>query len=172
MTATAAAPLAAPVPFDDLIDFGDLSEETNALLQQGVLAYRADRAAADALFRQAIEQAPHALPAYFCLYKIHTYQGNLDAALAAACAGLREAARQAGWPGDWTLWVPLRLTQGEVPASGPARFALYTLKALAFIHLRRHEEAAARAVLRALDQLDPSGATGWPVVAALVEGAA
>jgi hypothetical protein len=48
-----------------------------------------------------LEAAPTELPTYFCLYKIHTYQGHLDQALAIAERGLREAARQAGWPLDW-----------------------------------------------------------------------
>lgn len=149
----------------DTINFGDLPEEIDALLQQGVVAYRKDRAAADALFRKALEAAPQALPVYFCLYKIHTYQGNLDEALSAARRGLEEAARQAGWRSDWRAWTP-----GPLAADGAARFALYTLKALAFIHLRREEPDAAAEMLGALKVLDPSGAVGWPVVAELAEG--
>ena len=87
----------------DAIDFGDLPEAVNALLQQGVVAYRHDHARADALFRQALQQAPAQLPVYFCLYKIHTYLGNLEEAEAAAENGLREAAEQAGWDADWRL---------------------------------------------------------------------
>ena len=60
----------------------------------------------------------------------------------------------------------------DVLPDGPGRFALYTLKALAFIHLRqdRPEEAAEK--LAALRVLDPAGAVGWPVVEALAEGLA
>jgi len=46
------------------------------------------------------------------------------------------------------------------------------LKALAFIYLRRDEPDQARELLTALSQLDPTGATGWPVVAALADGSA
>ncbi|MCZ7593831.1 MAG: hypothetical protein M5U16_02125 [Hyphomicrobium sp.] len=53
---------------------------------------------------------------------------------------------------------------------GPGRFALYTLKALAFIHLRRDERAQAQLALVHLERLDPSGSIGWPVVAALADG--
>jgi hypothetical protein len=53
---------------------------------------------------------------------------------------------------------------------GPGRFALYTLKALAFIHLRRNDRDQANKLLAALRRLDPTGAVGWPVVAALAEG--
>lgn len=149
----------------EVINFGDLPEAIDALLQQGVAAYRRDRERADRLVRQALAAAPTVLPVYFCLYKIHTYQGNLDAARAAAESGLEEAARQAGWPADWRDW------QAE-PAilDGPARFALYTLKALAFIHLRRDELPQARDILERLKRLDPAGAVGWPVVAQLADG--
>jgi tetratricopeptide (TPR) repeat protein len=150
---------------DKLIDFGELPPDIDALLQKGVAAYQHDPAAADRLFRQALAAGRRHLPLYFCLYKIHTYQGSLDAALAAAEAGLREAARQAGWAEDFHAWPP------SPHASHPAgRFALYTLKALAFIHLRRGEREAARTALDHLARLDPSGSIGWPVVAALADG--
>lgn len=149
----------------DTINFGDLPEAIDALLQQGVAAYRRDHARADRLFREALAAAPDELPTYFCLYKIHTYQGNLDEAKAVAELGLQEAARQAGWPADWRQWTP----QSPIP-DGAGRFALYTLKALAFIHLRKDERAAALRMLDALRRLDPAGAVGWPVVAALADG--
>lgn len=149
----------------DTINFGDLPEEIDALLQQGVAVYRHDRAKADRLFRRALAAAPTQLPTYFCLYKIHTYQGHLDEAQKAAESGLREAARQAGWDADWRQWQ----AEAIVP-DGPGRFALYTLKALAFIHLRRDDQHLANQMLAALRRLDPAGAVGWPVVAALAEG--
>ncbi len=153
------------LPDRDLINFGDLPEHIDALLQQGVAAYRADHARADSLFRQALAAAPTELPVYFCLYKIHTYQGNLADAQAAAEAGLAESARQAGWPADWRAWQP----EAVLP-EGPGRFALYTLKALAFIHLRQDRRAEAGAKLAALKRLDPTGAVGWTVVEALADG--
>ena len=154
-----------PVPEPDSINFGDLPDAINSLLQQGVAAYRRDFKTADTLFRQALEAAPQELPTYFCLYKIHTYQGNLDEARAVAQAGLVEAARQAGWSDDWRQWP----VEPGVP-DGAARFALYTLKALAFIHLRRDELPQSSEILDALRVLDPTGEVGWPVVAALAEG--
>ncbi|WP_315796486.1 hypothetical protein [Bradyrhizobium sp. SZCCHNRI3043] len=149
----------------DTINFGDLPQEIDALLQQGVAAYRRDHAQADRLFRQALATAPQQLPTYFCLYKIHTYQGHLDEAEAVAELGLAEAARQAGWPRDWRHWTP----HDPLP-DGAGRFALYTLKALAFIHLRKTDSEGAAEMLTALRRLDPAGAVGWPVVAALAEG--
>jgi hypothetical protein len=151
----------------DVINFGDLPEPINALLQQGVAAYRTDRQRADRLFRQALAAAPTELPTYFCLYKIHTYQGNFDEAQAAAEDGLKEAARQAGWSQDWREWQP----QAVLP-DGAGRFALYTLKALAFIHLRQDKPEQVHRILGRLKELDPTGAVGWPVVAALAEGVA
>jgi hypothetical protein len=149
----------------DAINFGDLPDAINSLLQQGVAAYRHDHALADRLFRQAKTAAPEQLPVYFCLYTIHTYQGNLDMAVAAAEDGLGVAARQAGWSTNWRDWS----AQSVIP-DGAGRFALYTLKALAFIHLRRSERAQALEILDALRELDPAGVVGWPVVAALAEG--
>jgi hypothetical protein len=149
----------------DTINFGELPEEIDALLQQGVAVYRHDHAQADLLFRRALAAAPAELPIYFCLYKIHTYQGHLDEAKAVAESGLSEAARQAGWNKDWQLWQP----EPTIP-DGPGRFALYTLKALAFIHLRRDEQHQANKMLAALRRLDPTGTVGWLVVAALAEG--
>ncbi|POF33829.1 hypothetical protein [Roseibium marinum] len=149
----------------DPIDFGALPDAVNTLLQQGVRAYRHDHTEADRLFRQALDAAPSELPVYFCLYKIHTYQGHLDQALAAAEGGLAEAARQAGWDLDWRQW-----SSAPLASKGPGRFALYTLKALAFIHLRKDDIQMALEMLAALKKLDPTGSTGWPVISALAAG--
>jgi tetratricopeptide (TPR) repeat protein len=148
----------------ELIDFGDVPENVNDLLQRGVAAYRYDRSEADSLFRQALALAPQQLPIYFCLYKIHTYQGNLDQALAAAEGGLKEAAGQAGWCAEFRAWQPV--PEGH---SGPKRFALNTLKALAFIRLRRGEQEEVHQILTELARLDPNGSVGWPVIASLAD---
>lgn len=71
-----------PFGEEKLIDFGAVPLAIDTLLQQGVTAYRSDRARADRLFRAALAAGPQHLPVYFCLYKIHTYQGSLDEALA------------------------------------------------------------------------------------------
>jgi len=149
-----------------LINFGELPAAVDALLQRGVAAYRTDRQKADALFREALEIAPAELPAYYCLYKIHTYRGHLDSAAEFAQAGLREAARQARWkedPADWPA---------NEHDAGPARFAMFTLKALAFIELKRGNREIALQHLARLARLDPSGSVGWPVISQLAEGVA
>lgn len=149
------------------VDFGDLPGAIDMILQQGVVAYRTDRVRADRLFRYALDLAPEALAAYYCLYKIHTYMGNLDVAAQAARNGMREAARQAGWPSDPQLWP-----ERQSGAEGAARFAIFTLKALSFIELKRGDHEAAEALLRRLAAVDPAGSVGWPVIAALANRAA
>lgn len=149
----------------DGINFGELAPEIDSLLQRGVVSYRRDPLEADRIFRQALDAAPTELAVYFCLYKTHTYRGRLDEAQSIAERGLREAAHQAGWSLNWRNWLP----EDKLP-EGAGRFALYTLKALAFIHLRKDEQEPAHELLAALRRLDPTGAVGWPVVAALAEG--
>ncbi len=152
---------------EDLVNFGELPEATNALLQSGVLTYRNSREKAEQFFQEALALDSRQLPVYYCLYKIYTYQGRLDEALSVAQAGLREAARQAGWSEDYREW--------ERPSGnleGAARFALYTLKAQAFIHLRRDEPGLAQGLLDQLAKLDPAGEVGWHVIAALAQGSA
>lgn len=154
---------------DDHIDFGPLPAGIDALLQQGVSAYGDDKdpAEADRLFRAALEQAPNALPVYFCLYKIHGYQGHHDRARQAALGGLEEAARQAGLPTDWRQW---RAEMFPTAADGPARFAKYTLKALAFLALRSGEHDHATTLLAKLRDIDPADGVGGSVIEALAAG--
>ena len=110
-----------PAPEPETINFGELPPEIDALLQKGVVAYRRDFVQAEQLFREALAAGPEELPTYYCLYKIHTYHGNLDEARAAAQTGMRKAARQAGWPDNWREWVP----QGEHPRRRRTFRALY-----------------------------------------------
>jgi len=165
MSVTQTSAIAAGARFEDGIDFGELPAAVDILLQQGVVAYRRSPSEAEARFREALELAPHALPVYFCLYKIHTYQGNLDNALVAAAAGLKEAASQAGWPPAFEDWP-----EGDDASDQAVRFALYTLKALAFIRMKRGELSEARRILERLALLDPAGRVGWPVVSDLLRG--
>jgi len=147
------------------VNFGELPEAVNDLLQRGVAAYRTDHAKADLLFREALATAPRELASYYCLYKIHTYMGNLDFAARVATDGMIEAARQAGWEAD-----PNRWPHGQVAGAGPARFALFTLKALSFIELKRNNRQIALQHLATLALLDPSGGVGWPVISELAQG--
>ncbi len=164
-----AEPYKVRVVQDDLINFGEVPQEVNEILQRGVALYRHDRDGADLAFRQALALAPDCLPSYLCLYKIHTYQGNLDAALEIAVAGLDEAARQACLNADWQMW---KAEQFSEDVNSPGHFALYTLKALAFIHLRRDEAEMSRRLLAKLEDLGAMEKVGGTVIAALADGSA
>ena len=159
-----ASQMRSDAPFEG-VDFGPLPDAVNLLLQEGVCAHRSDRAEADRCFRAALAHDPTALPTYLCLYKIHTYGGRLDAARAAALAGLAEACRQAGWSADWREWP---ISEGS--PDGAARFALYTLKAMAFIALKDGRPRDAAAKLERLAELDPAGLVGWQVIRDLAGG--
>jgi hypothetical protein len=152
---------------EDFVNFGDLPEAVNGLLQKGVMLYRRDRAAADLVFREALALDPEALPIYLCLYKIHTYQGNLDEALAMAKAGAAKAASQLGLSADWRQWQRHEISAADY---GVGRFALYTLKAMAFIHLRRDEKISSDELLRKLAELDALESVGGTVIADLSAG--
>ncbi len=151
------------------MDFGATPPAINALLQRGVSLFRHDKVAADAKFREALTLDPTALASYFCLYKIHGYSGRHDDALAIAEAGLAEAARQANLPADWTVWKRDDLA---VAAPTPARFALYTLKAIAFLRLQRGGPDASRLRLAKLAELREIEVLGGGVVADLVRAVA
>ncbi len=146
------------------VSFGDLPAEIEELLRQGVVAQRRDGARADQLFREALALAPNALPVYYCLFKVQTRMGQFDAAAAMARQGMEEGARQAGWGQDPSEWPE------EEAAKGPGRFAVFALKALSFIELKRGNRETALANFSQLARLDPSGGVGWPVVLALAEG--
>ncbi len=150
---------------EDLIDFGDLPEHVNALLQQGVAAHAIDPARARACFRAAIELAPDALPSYRCLFKLNNKLRDFDSAFDTAKAGLARAAAQCAMGLDWQSWTPAqRATAPEIPG----RFLLQFLKALAFIELCRGNEAIAARLLAKLEELDPEDGVGGSVVAALL----
>ncbi|MGD9544907.1 MAG: hypothetical protein AB7F41_00370 [Methylocystis sp.] len=149
----------------DVVNFGELDPKTNELLQQGVVAYRTDREKADSLFKQALALTPQELAPYYCLYKIHTYMGSLDYAADVATEGMKEATRQAGWPSDPKAWPALTDVQ-----DGPARFALYTLKALSFIELKRGHSERTKEYLDILSRADPQGSVGWKVIEELAQG--
>lgn len=153
----------------DLVGFCDVPSAVNDILQEGVFLYRHDRAAAGARFEAALAADPAALATYYCLYKIHTYNGRLDDALEAARAGLHEASRQAGLALDWSTWTREDVSSAS---AGPAHFALYTLKAMAFIHLKRQEIEDSRRCLDQLTRLGEIESVGGNVIAELAKAVA
>ena len=112
---------------------GEASPTVGHLIEQ---AREAPREQAAAILWTAAMGAPGYLPVYYLLYKLHASRGEMDHALRAASSGLQMAAQAAGLPSDWGA---VRPGDADFAAPGPARFWLFTLKALAFIHLRRHE---------------------------------
>lgn len=114
---------------------------------------------------QALE--PGCLAVYYALYKHHAGRRELDLAERAAWRGLREAASRAGLSADWrAVATPL---PDEVGQGTAGRFWLFTLKALAFIHLRSHRPEQARELLLKLDACDPGARIGGEVLASLLD---
>lgn len=145
-------------------DIDRLPEDAHALLQRGMAQYRRDPDGAELLFGIARSLAPASLPLYRALVKFYNRECQFDAAYDMAALGMGEAARLGGLPSDWRDWTPDRL-------HGPAAsFALLTLKAMAFLELRRGNTAASVEILDRLQRLDPSDGTGSSVVAALAAG--
>ena len=142
---------------------GGVSPATERLVEQ---ARQAPRDQAAAMLWTATLAAPQDLPLYYLLYKLHAGLGELDAAQRAAAKGLVMAAQAAGLPADWRTVQP---NDADFGAPGPARFWLFTLKALGFIHLRRHERELAAAYLEQIGRLDPDDQIGASVVRTLLQ---
>ena len=144
-----------------MTDIDAMPDEVHALLERGMAQYPSDPAGAELLFGIARALAPASLPLTRALVKFYNRAGAFDAAWDMAELGRREAARIGHLPPDWRDWTPDMLT-------GPAAsFALLTLKAMAFLELRRGDTAAALEILNQLERLDPADGTGGSVVAAL-----
>jgi len=109
--------------------------------------------------------APQCLAVYYLLYKCHAGRRQFDLAERAARTGLAEAARQAGLPADWQQVQP---GDADFQRTGPARFWLFTLKALAFISLRSGRPADARVLLAQLERLDAQAQVGSEVIASML----
>lgn len=142
---------------------GDVPGPVRALLHRAAAAPAAER---EALLWTAQALAPACLAPYYALYKHHATRREFDLAERAAWRGLHEAALQAGLPADWqAVATPLPTSVVEHTAG---RFWLFTLKALAFIHLRSARPETARALLAHLEACAPEARTGSDVTAALL----
>ncbi|PXW24024.1 hypothetical protein [Paraburkholderia caballeronis] len=125
----------------------------------------ASRAETGAILWTAVLTSPQSLPPYYLLYKFHASQGELDEAHEVACKALAVAARQASIDSDWREVQP---GDADFATPGPARFWLFTLKALGFISVRRGERAVAHELVGKLRMLDPADGVGYGVVEALL----
>jgi tetratricopeptide (TPR) repeat protein len=135
-----------------------------ALLAEAGAAYR-DEQRAEALLRAAQHADPQSLPAWFALYKFYFYRHRLPEAERVALEALAVAAAQGGFDADWTR---LHCRSADwAAATGPARFYLFSLKALAFIRLRLDRAAESAALLAKLAELDPADRVGGSVIRSL-----
>ena len=154
-----AASIPASLPFS-----AETAPKTTALLTEAAAAH-GDGVRAETLLKAAQHTDPHCLAVYFALYKFYFYRGRLLEAERAALDGLSVAAAQAGFTVDWN-----KLHAGSADwtqVAGPARFYLFSLKALAFIRLRRGRTAEATAILAMLAELDPGDQMGASVIRSL-----
>lgn len=142
----------------------DAPPAVRRLLAQAAQATAAGR---EALLWTAQATAPDCLAVYYLLYKFHARQRDFELAERAARKGLAVAARQAGLPGDWSAPLPEGV---DFSAPGPARFWLFTLKALAFIGLRSGRQDEAQRLLERIRALDPLQSLGGEVIEALLRG--
>ncbi|NSL54902.1 hypothetical protein [Uliginosibacterium aquaticum] len=111
--------------------------------------------------------SPECLPVYYLLYKFHARLRQYPQAEQAALKGIATAGAQAGLAKDWREVV---VSDADFAATGPARFWLFSLKALAFIYLRSSRHEASRELIAKLAELDPGHGLGGEVIAALLEG--
>lgn len=147
---------------------GEAPAEVASLLEQAMQSY-ADGPQAEALLWQAHRQAPDALPVYFSLYKYYFYKGNLEQAELSARTALLAAARLGGFDADWQQLDALASDWSDHEA--PAHFYLFSLKALAFIRLRRGDAVESESILAKLEELDPADSVGASVIRSIHEGA-
>ncbi len=155
-------------PSEDADEYfgGPVPPAVRELLHRAALADPHDRAA---LLWSAQAIAPRCLASYYALYKHHAGRREFELAERAAWRGLREAAALAGLPDDWRSAAPhWSARQGDAEA---ARFWLFTLKALTFLHLRTQRPDEAQALLGVLLACEPNSGNGSDVTVALLRAA-
>jgi hypothetical protein len=113
-----------------------------------------------------IDDARHAMPGRLelnvAMYKLFAYSGRLETAETLVLETLEKAADAAGFDAR-----PEALEAADarwLPALGPTRIYLYSLKALGFVRLRRGDLPGALTALEALARLDPTDQVGGSVV--------
>lgn len=142
---------------------GDVPPQAKHLVDQA--RNEPDPQRALALLWTAQVCAPECPSLYYLLYKFYARHADFEQAEQAALKGLDVAAEQAHLPDDWRVVTP---EMADFSSPGPARFWVFTLKALAFIRLRRKDPESARAYLNKVHELDPMGGSGAQVIEALI----
>jgi len=115
--------------------------------------------------------APDCLPVYYLLYKLHATRREFARAERAALLGLAEAGQQSGLPGEVERALGCKPTGIDFMLNGPARFWLFTLKALAFIRMRSGRLEQARQLIECITRFDPQHSVGIDVVSSLLSAA-
>lgn len=144
----------------------DLPTPAARLMEQAAAAAYGQPNRAEILLWSAQAMYPECLPIYFALYKFYFYKGRLDEAERAARFALRAAAWAGGFPAEWASLN--RTTVDWTDVRGPQHFYLFSLKALAFIRLRRGARQDSLAILKKLEEIDPDDSVGASVIRDLV----
>ena len=154
---------------EDSVLFGtSILPATNHRLQYAVAARHHDNSEAENVLWEARAEDPSCLPVYFALYKFYANSNKLERAERAARLALAESSRQAGVCTDWKK-LSRDPQRKKLYASEAGLFYLFSLKALAFIKLRRQHWDDASDVLRHLAKLDPEDRSGSSVVIGMAE---
>ncbi len=146
---------------------GDLPERAGGLLEEAMAVYT-DTERAETLLKQAQREAPEALPVYFSLYKFYFYKGRLEDAERSALLALEIAARQGGFVNDYRLLTADTVDWNRYDS--PQHFYLFSLKALAFIRLRRGQKGDCERILDKLRELDRADTVGSSVIGSMAAG--
>ncbi len=141
----------------------DIPPSVNTLLQAAVIATRNNAVQAEKFFLQAYQLDRQCLQTYFALYKFYFYQARLMEAEYFVLEGLKEAARQGGFPEDYRLLYRDK-ARWNMYIDQTSLFYLYSLKALAFIKLRQGQAVPAQIILAIIKDLDPEDRSGASVI--------
>jgi hypothetical protein len=142
--------------------------EVNRLLQAAVPLTATNMVQAEWLFLRAQTADSHCLQTYFALYKFYFFHKRLVEAEYFTLQGLEESARQGGFPSDYRR-LARESGKWDLYANEIGLFYLYSLKALAFIKLRRENLIEANLILTHLKQLDPKDLSGASVIMDLAD---
>ena len=145
---------------------GNLDSPVGALLDQAN-EFWAETEKAEAFLLEAQKLAPTALPVYFSLYKFYFYKGDLEKAEITVMGALKTASALGGFAEDWSVQAQDSASWGS--HDSPAHFYLFSLKALAFIRLRRGDHETSHAILAKLRILDPQDTIGSGVIATIAD---
>lgn len=152
---------------EDRIVFGrNIPLEINACLQEAV-ACADDFERARKLFYSALDMQPDQLEVYIALYKFCFYKGHLNEAEQVVYDALKQSAKRGGFCDDYHQ-LDINSTDWSLH-EGAARIYLYSLKALAFICLRKGDTEKAMQVLKKLQELDEYDKVGSSVIRDLAE---